>query len=425
MRMKVIKNEKWTSAEVSGETVEIPVGWHVAPLGSLFEIVGGGTPSTDIPWVGPKDMADCRSRDIAVGTRFLTEDGARTLGRKKVPVGSVVISTRAPVGYANIACRDMFTNQGCHSLLPSANMSRLFAYFWVKFNQETLNRHSTGTTFKELSGGKLKWLDFVSPERGSQEQIGALLAQQETVVSNMTALVEKLETRLRYFSEELLSGRLRVKEVDGKPVLYKNDAWKEVEVNGEAIQFPADWHTAPNRAIFTLKKGKKPVENRVGIPSPYLTVDSLRNVSFNAAATNGLLVDAKSILVIWDGANSGEIFRTPVAGYVSSTMGAILPLPECSMTGDFLFRALTLQEHQMRGRVQGTDVLHLDGNHFYELQTSYPSEIVEQNLVTGILARLELEVAWQKSLREMEAKRFRWLLENLMTGKYLLEEETT
>ncbi len=160
-------------------------GWKECKLGEIAEIIGGGTPSTEkkeywdgnIPWLTPRDLTGYKKIYISKGARNISELGLQNSSTKILPKGSVLITSRAPIGYVAIAANSLCTNQGFKSLIPNNNIvSNLFLYYWVKNNIEYLKSVGTGTTFEEISGSVLKEIPILLPPLEEQRAIAEVLS---------------------------------------------------------------------------------------------------------------------------------------------------------------------------------------------------------------------------------------------------------
>jgi type I restriction enzyme S subunit len=145
---------------------EIPEGWENGSLENLGTIMGGGTPSTEVsgnfsadgtPWITPKDLSDnIGNRFIDCGAIGVTERGIKAASLKLLPAGSVLMSSRAPIGYLALARNSVTTNQGFKSFVPDSGYSSDFIYFTLKRLMKLIHVNASGSTFKEISGGTLK-----------------------------------------------------------------------------------------------------------------------------------------------------------------------------------------------------------------------------------------------------------------------------
>jgi type I restriction enzyme S subunit len=153
---------------------EIPVGWSVGSLNCLGEIVGGSTPSTKedhffsthgTPWITPKDLSrNVGNKFIACGESGVTDAGMKGASLTLLPAGTVLMSSRAPIGYTAIARNPVTTNQGFKSFVPSKGYSTEFIYYTLNHLMKIIEQNASGSTFKEVSGGTLKSIQTQLPE---------------------------------------------------------------------------------------------------------------------------------------------------------------------------------------------------------------------------------------------------------------------
>jgi len=173
------------------------VGWKTYKLSEVAEIVGGGTPSTtidkywngSIPWLTPKDLTNYVFKYITKGERLITELGLKNSSTKLLTKDTVLLTSRAPIGYLAIAKNPLCTNQGFKSLIPDqSKVDPNFLYYLIKNNIEFIKSLGTGTTFSEVSGGTLKEIKFNFP-------IDVL--EQTRIASILSSLDDKIELNLQ------------------------------------------------------------------------------------------------------------------------------------------------------------------------------------------------------------------------------------
>lgn len=158
--------------------------WKEYRLDKVADVVGGGTPSTtikeywngEIPWITPRDLSGYKRKTISKGERCISELGLRNSNAKLLPKGTVLLSSRAPIGYLVIAENKVSTNQGFQSLIPNEKTSTEFLFYLLKSNVDYLISQGTGTTFSELSKSVLKELVFKFPSLPEQQQIASILS---------------------------------------------------------------------------------------------------------------------------------------------------------------------------------------------------------------------------------------------------------
>ena len=210
-----------------GEFIEsslgsIPVGWKVGQLSEICEIVGGGTPSKSHPeyycrrgiaWITPKDLSVSKSKFSSRGSEDITSDGYKNSSAKLMPRGTVLFSSRAPIGYISIATNEICTNQGFKSAVPGIAGTG-YLYYFLQANTEKIESKASGSTFKEASGSLMKALEVIIPADGIFNQFEAELApilnKQENIASEIQTLTTLRDTLL----PKLMSGELKINEID-------------------------------------------------------------------------------------------------------------------------------------------------------------------------------------------------------------------
>lgn len=150
---------------------EIPDGWSDGTLEDLGQIVGGSTPSTQkpgnfqtegTPWITPYDLSNNQGyKFISRGAQDVSAEGIKNASLKKYPAGTVLLSSRAPIGYMAIARNEVTTNQGFKSFIPNKGYSTEFIYYTVKGSLKAITQYASGSTFKEVSGSTLKTVKIV------------------------------------------------------------------------------------------------------------------------------------------------------------------------------------------------------------------------------------------------------------------------
>lgn len=167
-------------------------------LGEICEIVSGSTPKTsvaeywdgDIKWITPAELTD-ESYIIEDSVRKLTELGVKKSGLTPFPAGTVILSSRAPIGKVAIAGCEMYCNQGFKNLICSDKINNKYLYWFLKGNTVFLNSLGRGATFKEISKGIVSDIEINVPDAESQNR----------AVSNLEKLSEIIKLRKNEMSE--------------------------------------------------------------------------------------------------------------------------------------------------------------------------------------------------------------------------------
>lgn len=176
--------------------------WKEVRLGDVGKIVGGATPSTRnphnyggvIPWITPKDLSINKERFIEFGERNISEQGLNSCSAKMLPKGSILFSSRAPIGYVAIAHTSLCTNQGFKSFVPDTEkMDSMFSYYLLKHNSENIANLGSGTTFMEVSGKVMSDYIVNIPDLFTQQEIAGILSSLDAKIETNNKLNEKLE----------------------------------------------------------------------------------------------------------------------------------------------------------------------------------------------------------------------------------------
>ncbi len=158
--------------------------WQKIKLGDISEVIGGGTPSTknydfwngDIPWLTPKDLSGYNFRYISKGERNITKLGLQNSSARMLPKETVLLTSRAPIGYVAIAENEVCTNQGFKSIVLKEGYCSEFFYYLLKNNIDYIVGMASGSTFAEISGTQVKNLEFTIPPLEVQRKIAGVLS---------------------------------------------------------------------------------------------------------------------------------------------------------------------------------------------------------------------------------------------------------
>ena len=197
--------------------------WKDGVLSDLGTIVAGGTPSKTKPeyysekgiaWITPKDLSLNKSKFISHGEIDISELGFSKSSATKMPTGTVLFSSRAPIGYIAIAANEVTTNQGFKSVVPNENVGTVFIYYLLKFLLPTIEGMASGSTFKEISGAGMKSVPVVIPDNETIDKFNAfctpIFQQQEVLEAENSRLVDIIDALL----PKLISGELDVSDIE-------------------------------------------------------------------------------------------------------------------------------------------------------------------------------------------------------------------
>ena len=247
---------------------EIPPHWEVKRLKYLFLVVNGSTPKSeepnywdgDIPWVTPDDLGELASRELANPRRYISEAGYRSCGTTMVPVGSLVLSTRAPIGHLAIAGVNLCTNQGCRSLVFRNRSDQHYFYYELLASRSELESLGQGSTFKELAKTKLESIPFVEPLLEEQRTIAAFLDRETAKIDALVAKKERLIELLQGKRTALIT-RAVTKGLDPNVPMKDSGVMSLGEI-------PAHWSVLHLRRViqkFVDYRGKTPEKTPSGV----------------------------------------------------------------------------------------------------------------------------------------------------------------
>lgn len=175
---------------------KMPEDWRRGTIADLGMVVGGSTPSKSkaeyytengIAWITPKDLSVNKEKFIFRGENDITELGLKNCSVSIMPEGTVLFSSRAPIGYIAIAAGEVTTNQGFKSVVPNRPIGAAYVYYFLKSSLSIIEGMVSGSTFKEISGSTMKQVPALIPDPKILSKFNryceALFAQQRIVES--------------------------------------------------------------------------------------------------------------------------------------------------------------------------------------------------------------------------------------------------
>ena len=363
---------------------EVPGHWEINQLKHAYSVVGGSTPSSGIPelwdgdivWVTPSDLSKLKSFEIGSSLRTITDAGLASCGTNLLPVGSIVLSTRAPIGSLGIAGVELCTNQGCKGLVPKSDQCSLFGAYLLAVMGGELNIQGRGTTFLELSGEALGAVKIPLPPESEQACIAAFLDRETAKIDALVAEQQNLIALLKEKRQALISHAVTKGLDPDVPMKDSGVAWL-----GEV---PAHWGVSALGYLATIETGATPdrAEPRYwngSIPwlktgeinwapireaEEFITEEGVANTAVRVAKPGMLLM-----AMYGQGATRGRVARLEIEATYNQACAAILfgdrLLPEF---GRYFFMAA--YEHVRDG-----------GN-----------ETSQMNLSAGLIAKIRLPV---------------------------------
>lgn len=295
--IELIKNSKFygkgKEIKEDEKPYSIPDTWLWVRLVDIGDIVGGGTPKTSeisfwengtISWITPADMRGL-GKYVSCGMRKITKVGLEKSSARLLPKGTVIYSSRAPIGYIAIALNELCTNQGFKSVIPfNVELSEYLYYCLISQTQNIISRAS-GTTFKEISGGEFGQTIIPIPPLAEQKRIVAKIEELLPYIEKYDKAYSKLTVFNKKFPEDMqksilqyaMQGKLveqRAEEGTGEELYCQIQTGKEKLIQSGIIKrekplpeiteeekpfdIPASWKWVKIGDIFTVIRGSSP-----------------------------------------------------------------------------------------------------------------------------------------------------------------------
>ncbi len=233
------------------DATHVPSGWRIARLGDAANVIGGSTPSRtrpefwggDIPWVVPSELTELAGRYLHHSRESITRNGLESAGLHVLPVGSILLTTRATIGLTAITALPVTTNQGFQSLVGKNGTDSLWLYYCISSKRRELERRGAGSTLREVSRNGVRTLPILLSPLSEQRAIAAVLDSIDEAIERTDeaiAATERLRDALLY---ELLTR--------GLP--GQHSEWKQVPGLGT---IPASWKAVRLGDVCDVRSGQ-------------------------------------------------------------------------------------------------------------------------------------------------------------------------
>jgi type I restriction enzyme S subunit len=213
----------FTASFAESPVGKIPAGWQVRPIGEVTRVVGGSTPRTEEPaywqdgqiaWATPKDLSSLNSPVLLDTERHITEKGLAQISSGLLPKGTVLLSSRAPIGYLAVSEVPVAINQGFIALVCETELPNYFVLNWIRANLDEIKAHANGTTFLEISKANFRPLLVALPPPPLIKEFVRLVSPlYERLVTNLRESGTLARTR-DLLIPKLLSGEIQIKQAE-------------------------------------------------------------------------------------------------------------------------------------------------------------------------------------------------------------------
>jgi type I restriction enzyme S subunit len=233
--------------------------WRELKIEDFCEVIGGGTPSTkedsyyggNVCWITPRDLTNYKNRFISRGERNITELGLKNSSAKILPKNSILLTSRAPIGYLAISSNEVCTNQGFKSLIINPEKADYnFVYYLIKANVERIKGLGTGTTFAEISGSVVKNLKFSLPDLSTQTAIAEILSSLDDKIELNNKINQELENLAQTLFKQWFID-FEFPNENGEP--YKSSGGEMVD--SELGEIPKGWEVGYLEDVIEFHNG--------------------------------------------------------------------------------------------------------------------------------------------------------------------------
>jgi type I restriction enzyme, S subunit len=246
---------------LTGKVRDLPLGWRWTTMGDIADVAGGGTPHTTeptnfeggtIPWVTPADLSGYKEKYISHGSRYITRRGLESSSARLLPAGTVLFSSRAPIGYVAIARNPIATNQGFKSFVLKDGVLPEYAYWWLKGSKRLAESLASGTTFLEISGANAKKIPIPIAPIEEQREIVAEIETQYSRLDEAVVNLKRTGVSLKHYKAAVLKAAVEGRLLHDRPVL----------VEASFRRIPDGWRVSTVGEIAKVGTGATPKRGR-------------------------------------------------------------------------------------------------------------------------------------------------------------------
>ena len=370
----------------------MPDNWAWTTLGNIGTWQAGGTPSRsnksyyggNIPWLKTGDLNDGLITNIP---EKITEDAVANSSAKINPTGSVLIAMYgATIGKLGILTFPATTNQACCACIEYFAITQQYLFYFLLSHRDMFIAKGGGGAQPNISKEIIVNTAIPLPPLTEQERIVTEIERWFTLIDRIKQDESDLQIVIKQTKSKILDlaihGKLVPQDPNDEPaseLLKRINPKAEITCdNGHYTQLPKNWMVAPMQTICSLIDGEK----INGKELPNLDVKYLRGERDFKTLTNGRYVAANSLLILVDGENSGEVFRTPIDGYQGSTFKQLYINKQ--MLTDYVLLVINLHRKALRENKVGSAIPHLNKKLFRAIQVPIPPYSEQKKIVDAV-----------------------------------------
>ena len=424
---------------------DIPEHWEVDKIKYHADIVNGSTPKSDkvdywdgdIIWITPEDLGNINSIEIVDSKRRITNAGLNSCGTSLTPSGSLIISTRAPIGHIAISTNVTCTNQGCKSIvIKNRFLQNYFLYYYLFIAKDELQSLGQGSTFQELQGFRLKNFKLPLPSVEEQESIKFFINHRTRLIDTLISKKQKLIDLLKEYRTAIINHAV-TKGFD--PNVKMKDSG--IEWLGDV---PDGWIITSLKRLVQTKITDGPHETPIFVDDgvPFISAEAIQNGGINFSSKRGYIskeLDIQystkckpkrdDIFIVKSGSTTGKIAIVDTDENFNIWSPLALVRPNSKISAWYLYYALQSSYFQCQIQTKwsfGTQP-NIGMNIIENLQVAFPPMLLEQQeIVNYIITKFRsLDVQIEKEQNFIGyLKEYRTaLISEVVTGKVKVTED--
>jgi type I restriction enzyme S subunit len=395
---------------------EIPEDWEEKSLGSLARrIVSGSTPSTSNPrfwngeiiWVTPEDLSENDSMYLSSSSRRITPKGLNNSSAQLIPKRSIVMSSRAPIGYVAIMDLEYATNQGCKSI-ELRDASPEFVYYSLVHNMPKIKQQGEGTTFAEISKSQLERVSLALPKSTiEQGNIANVLQTIDKTIEKTKHLIRKYKKVKQGLMQEFFDEVRRNEDSGWIKITLGHPEYFELATGGTPSTIVPEYWGGTIRWMASGDVHRKKIFDVDG----RITDKGYEN-------SNATLIPRDSVLIALagQGKTRGTVAINRVELTTNQSVAAIIP-NKGKIHPQYLYHYLDNKYLELRSISAGAGRAGLSLAILGKYEITLPQKLTEQERVAQVLDRTDETIQSEESYQDKLIKAKTGLMQDLLTGR--------
>lgn len=380
--------------------------WRSGTISQVCNVVAGGTPSTakpeywngEIPWITPMDLSKQSEKYIVAGSRSITERGLENSSAEIIPVGSVIMSSRAPIGYLAINNQTITTNQGCKTFVCGDDINSEYLYYYLSNHMDEVKRLGSGSTFAEVGKRQLENLSIRYPDTITQKKIANILSAVDEEIQKTNQIIQK--------SEDLKRSLMQTFFINDRGLTKKIGDIAEVLTGGTPKTSISGYWGGSVRWMSSGEVNKRRIKDT-----------EKRITSEGLAKSNARLLPVGTVMVALagQGKTRGKVAILEVETTCNQSLAGIIT-DKKTLLSEFLLYNLEFRYQELRGISGGEGRSGLNLTLIKDFPISIPS-IVKQNETIKVLKAVDDMIAIYIVSKERNEALKRGLMDNIFSQK--------